>query len=82
MTAGERCQLWIPPGFAHGFLALSEVADVAYKCTTTYDASSTRCIAWDDPVLGISWPLPTGTEPILSEQDASAPSFEEAELFP
>lgn len=82
LTAGDGRQIWIPPGFAHGFLALGEVADVAYKCTTNYDASSTRCIAWNDPVLGISWPLPGGTQPILSEQDSAAPGFEEAELFP
>jgi dTDP-4-dehydrorhamnose 3,5-epimerase len=52
----SHCQLWIPPGFAHGFCALSEEADVVYRCTQYYHAASNRGVAWDDPAIGIAWP--------------------------
>lgn len=64
-------QLYVPIGFAHGFCVTSEVADVVYKCSSYYDAASEAGIAWDDPAIGIAWPL--GVEPIVSERDASAP---------
>ena len=75
LTAGDGRQLWIPPGFAHGFLVLSEAADVTYKCTTVYHAESNRSIRWDDAGIGIEWPLDKGVAPILSAKDADAPSF-------
>jgi dTDP-4-dehydrorhamnose 3,5-epimerase len=64
-------QLFVPIGFAHGFCVTSEVADVVYKCSSYYDAATESGIAYDDPAIGIEWPL--GVEPIVSERDASAP---------
>lgn len=64
-------QLWVPPGFAHGFVVLSESADVLYKTTDYYDPSHEHSIAWNDPTIGIDWPH-VGTAPLLSERDASA----------
>lgn len=58
--------LWIPPGFAHGFCVLSDVADVIYKCTSLYDAADDRGVVWNDPRIGISWP---GSDPIVSAKD-------------
>ncbi|MEB3328529.1 MAG: dTDP-4-dehydrorhamnose 3,5-epimerase [Candidatus Sericytochromatia bacterium] len=65
-------QLWIPAGMAHGFLVLSEVADVSYKCTSPYDHASERGVRWDDPALGIAWPL-AGAAPRVSAKDAELP---------
>ncbi len=64
-------QLFVPIGFAHGFCVTSEIADVVYKCTSYYDAATESGIAWDDPAIGIEWPL--GVEPIVSDRDATAP---------
>lgn len=80
LSAENRSQLWIPPGFAHGFLVLSDTADVAYKCTSYYAPDTARTIRWDDPEIGIEWPL-DGIEPILSAADAEAPSLGDAEVF-
>ena len=73
--------LWVPPGFAHGFYALAPETDVAYKCTDYYDPEGERTILWDDPDLAIRWPVAPGTEPLVSEKDRRASSFEEAETF-
>jgi dTDP-4-dehydrorhamnose 3,5-epimerase len=73
-------QLWIPPGFAHGFLALSEVADVLYKTTAHYAPDLDRSLRWDDPEIGIDWPL-DGADPIVSPKDQAAPSLVDADLF-
>jgi len=70
LSAANFQQLWIPPGFAHGFCVLSERAQVEYKCTTLYDPESDLAIAWNDPALGVEWPL---AEPLLSAKDAAAP---------
>lgn len=73
-------QLWIPIGFAHGFQVLSDVADVAYKLTSLYDPASEAEIAWDDPEIGIEWPI---AEPLISARDRSAPRLAEvAESLP
>ncbi|HST42187.1 MAG TPA: dTDP-4-dehydrorhamnose 3,5-epimerase [Conexibacter sp.] len=64
-------QLFVPVGFAHGFIVTSEIADVAYKCSNYYDAATEAGIAYDDPEVGIEWPA--GVEPIVSERDANAP---------
>ena len=78
--AGDRpSALWIPPGFAHGFLVLSEEADVHYKVTEFYSPADERGIAWNDPALGIEWPLDGGA-PILNERDAAFPPLSRAEL--
>jgi dTDP-4-dehydrorhamnose 3,5-epimerase len=68
---------WIPPGFAHGFCVLSETADVIYKCTALYEQSDERGIAWNDPEIGIDWPI---ASPVLSEKDASYSGLYAAEL--
>jgi dTDP-4-dehydrorhamnose 3,5-epimerase len=67
--------LWIPPGFAHGFCVLSDVADVIYKCTTLYDAADDRGIAWDDREIGIEWPVES---PLVSEKDSAHPTLSAA----
>ena len=76
---GEIRLLWIPEGFAHGFLVLSEVADVLYKTTDFYHPAGERCIRWDDPTLKIDWPL-DGLSVAVSGKDAQGTSFEQAEL--
>lgn len=80
LSEADFRQLWIPPGFAHGFLVTSERAVFAYKCTDFYSAQVERAIAWNDPDLAIDWPLPPGTPPILSARDAAAPRLCEAQL--
>jgi dTDP-4-dehydrorhamnose 3,5-epimerase len=77
----NHAQLWVPPGFAHGFYVLSEWADVTYKCTARYASDLDRALRWDDPELGIAWPL-TGANPLLSAKDASAPGLRDAEAYP
>jgi dTDP-4-dehydrorhamnose 3,5-epimerase len=74
--------LWIPAGFAHGFLALSETADFLYRCTDFRDPAHERSIVWNDPVLAIAWPIAAGERPLLSTKDAGASSFEQAEHLP
>jgi dTDP-4-dehydrorhamnose 3,5-epimerase len=69
--------LFVPEGFAHGFLALSETVDLSYKCSDFYDPSGERGVVWDDPDLAISWPL-DGLEPVLSTKDAALPRLSEA----
>lgn len=62
-------QLYIPPGFAHGFLVLSDSASVSYKCTELYDRDSDSCLLWNDAAIGIAWPLESGATPLLSAKD-------------
>lgn len=81
LNADTKTMLWIPPGFGHGFLALSESAEVQYKCTAYYAAEHDRTLAWDDPALSIRWPLAQGQSPILSAKDAAAPRLDSADLF-
>lgn len=73
--------MWVPPGFAHGFLVLSESADFLYKCTDFYLPENERSIRWNDAALGIAWPLPGDAEPLLSVKDRAAGAFEDAEYF-
>lgn len=82
LTSENHQQMWIPPGFAHGFLVLSDSADVVYKCTDYFVAEHDRTVRWDDSELGITWPLAGGTRPLLSEKDRSARGLSEAELYP
>jgi dTDP-4-dehydrorhamnose 3,5-epimerase len=74
--------LWIPEGFAHGFIVLSETANVLYKTTGFYYREGERCIRWNDPTLAIEWPLDTIGEPTISAKDAVASWLGEAELPP
>jgi dTDP-4-dehydrorhamnose 3,5-epimerase len=74
--------LWVPPGLAHGILVTSESADFLYKCTDIYSPSDERTLAWDDPSVGIEWPLPAGVDPKLSAKDLTGKSFAEIEKFP
>lgn len=69
LSAENARQCWVPPGFAHGFCVTSETADVEYKCTDFYDPSDELRIAWDDPEIGVEWPL---CDPVLSEKDRAA----------
>lgn len=78
-SAGELELLWIPAGFAHGFLVLSESAEVLYKTTDFYHPAGERCILWNDPELGIEWPLGE-MQPSVSAKDALGVSFRQAEL--
>ena len=86
LSADNKQQLWVPAGFAHGFLTLSEQAEVLYKTTDFWSRECERAIRWDDPQLGIVWPLEAlaGAEPQLSEKDAVAPllaELAEGDLF-
>lgn len=81
LSADNKEQLWIPPGFAHGFYTLSDRADVIYKTTDYYDPRGDRCISWDDPTLAIEWPISKGEQPLLSEKDAQGCPFSEAEVY-
>jgi dTDP-4-dehydrorhamnose 3,5-epimerase len=74
LTEDNQCQLWIPAGLAHGFLVVSDRADVLYKATDYYVPAAERSIRWDDPDLAIDWPL-QGAGPVLSAKDAAAPRW-------
>lgn len=80
LSADNHRQLWIPPGFAHGFVVISDDADFAYKCTASYDPADDRSIRWNDPALAIGWPLPDGAPPRLSKRDSEAPLLADAAL--
>ncbi len=81
LSAENKQQLWVPPGFAHGFHVLSESADVLYKATDFYNAKAERCIIWNDEDLGIEWHVPEGEKPVLSSKDLEGSSFKNAEVF-
>lgn len=77
LSAENKKQLWIPEGFAHGFLTLSDTAEFLYKTTDYYAPELERSIIWNDETLGINWPLIEGIPPILSEKDKSSPSLKD-----
>lgn len=79
LSAANKRMLWIPKGFAHGFLVVSDFAEFLYKTTDFYDPSSEESIRWDDPMLGITWP--EGMTPCLSAKDGKGKSFADAEVF-
>ncbi|MGV8026736.1 MAG: dTDP-4-dehydrorhamnose 3,5-epimerase [Anaerolineaceae bacterium] len=81
LSAENKKQLWIPPCFAHGFYVLSDQAEVLYKTTDYYDAGGERCILWNDPDLGITWPLDPDVPLLLSNKDQKGVSFKQAEVF-
>lgn len=78
LSADNRKMLWIPPGFAHGFYVLSEMAESLYKCTDFYQPQFERCLKWNDPSVAIAWPLIHGEPPLLSTKDAQGLSLAEA----
>jgi dTDP-4-dehydrorhamnose 3,5-epimerase len=80
LSADNFRQIWVPPGFAHGFLVLSESTDVLYKTTDYYAPAHERCLRWDDPQVGIVWPL-HGRQPVLSAKDAAGVYLDQAERF-
>ena len=82
LSASNQHQLWVPPGFAHGFVVLSESADVAYKVTDMYHRGSERTLRWDDPALGIDWMLPQGVTPLLSPKDMAGALLADLEALP
>ena len=79
LSAENKRQLWVPPGFAHGFAVLSASAEFLYKTTDYYAPTNERCIVWNDPDLAIDWPLQTA--PLLAAKDAQAPVLAQAEVF-
>ncbi len=81
LSAENKHQLWVPPGFAHGFYVLSDWAEVMYKTTDYYAPQWERTLKWDDPEIGVDWPLINGQPPLLSAKDAQASPLEELELF-
>lgn len=80
LSEDNRRQIWIPPGLAHGFLVLSNTADVVYKATEFYAPQFERTLAWDDPDVGIDWPK-IDVPPILSDKDTEGSAFADCELF-
>lgn len=80
ISSENKKQLWLPPGFAHGFLVMSETAEFVYKCTDYYAPQHERCIVWDDPDLGIEWPE-LEQAPVLSQKDINGISFSKAEYY-
>ena len=81
LSAGNRKLIWIPPGFAHGFLILSELADFEYHTTNLYAPEHERSFRWDDPDLAISWPLAEGQKPLLSKNDEAGVFLDDAEVY-
>ncbi|MBI5839221.1 MAG: dTDP-4-dehydrorhamnose 3,5-epimerase [Chloroflexi bacterium] len=81
LSAEKKNQLWIPAGFAHGFYTISPWAEILYKATDYYAPRGERTILWNDPAIGIQWPLVDGNPPILSPKDSAGSSLADAELF-
>jgi dTDP-4-dehydrorhamnose 3,5-epimerase len=82
LSESNRKMMWIPPGFAHGFLVMSDRVEFMYKCTDYYAPEHERALLWNDSAVGIKWPLPAGVEPIVSDKDKNAQTLAQAEWFP
>ncbi|MBI3777144.1 MAG: dTDP-4-dehydrorhamnose 3,5-epimerase [Gammaproteobacteria bacterium] len=82
LSAENKRMLWVPMGFAHGFYVTSESAEFMYKCTDYYAPEHERCIRWNDPDLGIDWPIAQGQAPLLSEKDSKGVDLQQASYFP
>jgi dTDP-4-dehydrorhamnose 3,5-epimerase len=80
LSAENKKMMWVPPGFAHGFLVLSDYAEFLYKTTDYYAPQHERAILWNDPAIGVQWPL--AGEPLLSNKDQAAQRLKDAEVFP
>ena len=78
LSDANKLMLWIPPGFAHGFCALEDDSDLVYKCTSLYDAPSDRSILWNDPAIGIEWPI---AEPVLSQRTRTRRGWRKRRCF-
>jgi dTDP-4-dehydrorhamnose 3,5-epimerase len=81
LSAENKRMLWIPPGFAHGFLSLEGGSECVYKCTAFYAPEEERALLWSDPCIGINWPLEQAGAPLLSARDASAPLLADADTY-
>jgi dTDP-4-dehydrorhamnose 3,5-epimerase len=81
LSGENRRQLWIPGGFAHGFYAVSQWVEVIYKATDNYAPQHERTLLWNDPTVGIEWPLPSDTQPLISPKDAQGTSFSACDCF-
>jgi dTDP-4-dehydrorhamnose 3,5-epimerase len=81
LSSENHKQLWIPPGFAHGFLVLSETAEFLYKTTDYYDPQSEVCLSWCDPSIKIDWPIPLGKQALLNAKDAAGLAWDAAPKF-
>lgn len=81
LSAGNRRLIWVPPGFAHGFMVLSDFAEIEYRMTDYHSPEHGRTIHWDDPDIGIEWPLIDGKRPLMSEKDEAAVPFKDAEVY-
>ena len=82
LSAENAQQIWVPPGFAHGFLVTSDSAETLYKTTNYYAPECERSLRWDDAELGISWPLAAGAQPLLAAKDQAALSLAQADCYP
>jgi dTDP-4-dehydrorhamnose 3,5-epimerase len=81
LSAENKHQLWVPPGFGHGFLVLSDTAGFDYKCTDFYAPEFERAVHWSDPDIGIDWPVTAGEQFLLSGKDSDAPFLKDAETY-
>lgn len=81
LSAENNKQMWIPPGLAHGFLVLTPTAEFLYKTTDYYDPTSEACLAWNDPSVGIKWPLPEGVSPNMNAKDLAGLSWDQVPKF-
>ena len=81
LSESNKRQLWVPPGFAHGFYVVSASADFQYKCTDVYAPEFERSLLWNDPAVGIEWPVIAGTEPLLAAKDAAALPLDQCDTF-
>jgi dTDP-4-dehydrorhamnose 3,5-epimerase len=81
LSGENHRQLWVPPGFAHGFYVMSDSADLLYKCTDLYAPQHDRTLQWNDPEIGVEWPL-SGTPPLLSAKDQAGVPLRDAEVYP
>ena len=81
LSESNKRQLWVPPGFAHGFYVVSASADFQYKCTDYYSPEHERSLMWNDPSVGVEWPIIDGTEPLLAAKDAAGLPIDQCDTF-
>ena len=81
LSAENKYMYWVPPGFAHGFYVTSEDAEFVYKCTDYYAPEHEASLLWNDPTVGVEWPLVEGQQPLLSPKDVAAFTLDKAPVF-